>query len=229
MDRLKKIIQLQKTQILLLIFIPLGTALLGNLMMDCIVRFVPDDDMTVFPLGTAMAYGGTLGGTLAAALMSDSVNYRRMLALGATRKEYILQTYLIKIPILIICGALCILCARFELWKFRTVFPELPMEAPALNVFSLKSVILLLVISLAFGMLVNDLIIRFGMRGRLAVAWTFPVLSMFCGVICGTLAEKLKDPSFFLRAGSHYLYPAAVFLCVVAIFLSLTTMLKEGV
>ena len=229
MDCLKKIIQLQKTQILLLIFIPLGTALLGNLMMDCIVRFVPDPEMTVFPLGTAMAYGGTVGGVLAAALVADSVNYRNMLSLGATRKEYILQTYLTKIPMLVFCGLLCVLCSRFELWKFRTVFPEFPMEEIVLDLFSVKSVLLLLVFSLAFGMLVTVLTIRFGMKGGLAAFWTLPVLSMFFGVICGTLANKLEDPSSFLNVYSRYLYPVTVLLCVITILLSLRKMMKQGI
>lgn len=228
MVRLKKIICLQKTQIFMLVFVTLASGIMGSLIMDCIVRFVPDDNMTVFPLGTVTSYAGVLGGTLAAAYFEAS-NFRNMLSLGASRKAYILQTYLVKIPVMIGCGALCILCYRFEGWKFRTIYPQIPVEPLRLDLSSQRFVAVLLMVSLTVGMLMNILVIRNGMRGGAIMAGLIPILSLSAGTIVGKLVGTLEGTVDPLLLSSRFLYPAGMLFCLFLIVLCLRAILKQGI
>ena len=169
MSSCKRIFRIYKDHFAIALGMGIASALLGNLLHDLIVRFVPDDEMTVFPFGTLMVLFMSVLAMFLLSLFGAGI-FHPLVSMGESRHTFFSDLFVSSALIFLGEELLAMLCYRFEKMKFHRMFPGLEESGDFSFLFSPLFCALYFAVGVCLTLLVQALILRYE-KTALGILW----------------------------------------------------------
>jgi len=179
MKTIHRIWMTHKEEVILSLCASVGFAVLGNLMHDLIVRYVPDEQMTVFPFGTLLTIVSFLMLNLLISLFY-SVKFNAVITMGDTRHRFFKDLFVVRLFMSAVFLLVAELSYLYEQWKFATKFPEYEVEVEFNFLHSPYFVVVFLLVSTCFSVLLTALVLRYETKAMIVVWVSFMLFSFGC-------------------------------------------------
>lgn len=177
MKTLKKILKENQTLFIQMSLVILCFGLAGMVLHDLIVTFVPDEDMTVVPLGTTFLLMGIFILSMFYFVSHGSIHFNLAVSMGGTRKQFFYEQITLLTGFYAVWIAFAYVFHRFELWTIEILFKgAYELEFTCDELFQWK----IIFFAILMGVTLNMLLIAMGLKfGRYAYIVLYLVYMVF--------------------------------------------------
>lgn len=232
-DYIKKSLIVHKKSLWMYPLLSMVLFAIGHAILWCVMLLVNDKDLTSFEFGTfltliASFYMGVFG----TASYRNSFNY----ALSMSQKRINIITGLTIVSVLKYTFMIItiVLLNTFERFVCNTVFKEYALESSLYKFFTIKNLLLIILVFVAVESLFGSLFTKFGMK-CFWILWIFfviliPMSSKFIHKLLDDNQQLLdKIVEFFTKTNINVLYCIAVFILLLLIALPYAILKKQRV
>jgi len=181
----KRILAAYKYELIIALATATGFAIIGNLIHDMLIRYVPDDDMTVFPLGTLLTIISFFMVSLLVGLFSDG-RFNATIAMGETRHRFFKDLIITRLLTSMVYILMIELAYKYEQWKFTAKYPQYTIDLEMRFLYNALFIVILLLGGTCLSVLLTSLVLRFEKKAYIAV-WIFFMTS-------GFTVSRILDP-----------------------------------
>ena len=180
MEEIAKIFKINKTGIMQTFIILIICSVAGNIIHDVIMLMenigLVEKDYTVFPMGSFMVIIGIIATVIFAATTYNYTRFNMDVSYGCTRKMYIIRQWVFDIVVIIMAWAGLGITYLYENWKFAAFYSEYSQELSITPLFHFKYFVVSLIMLSSFNMLISSLIIKYGIKGRIIMAFAYMII-----------------------------------------------------
>ena len=180
MEEIAKIFKINKTGIMQTFMILIICSVAGNIIHDVIMLMenigLVEKDYTVFPMGSFMVIIGIIATVIFAATTYNYTRFNMDVSYGCTRKMYIIRQWVFDIVVIIMAWAGLGITYLYENWKFAAFYSGYSLELSITPLFHFKYFVVSLIMLSSFNMLISSLIIKYGIKGRRIMAFTYMII-----------------------------------------------------
>lgn len=193
MKEIKKVMFEYRGIVIRSFFMIFGLTVFGTIIHDLIVRFVPDDEMTLFPLGTFLCIFAIVATAVFVFSTEMMVHFNMAISYGGTRKKFAVETTIFGISFYSICAVFLWSFNRFEMWKMEKLFHnmyEVESDLTAFLGFRLLAFCVLFLTALS--MIMFACMLKFGMKAYFGVFVIYMVVPVFISKFEDSFAKLIQ-------------------------------------
>lgn len=158
----------------------------GNVIHEVVLLVDKSDDITVFPLGTFMVLVFIFGFVLYIGSIADVTRFNLLISQGCTRHEYFYGRVIENVVEIVLGIGIAYGCNRYEMWKFKTFYKDIPVELDISDLFKFKFIVPALLLVSAIAFTASVCIMKFGVKAQ----WSLWFIFMF---ICAGVPRLMEE------------------------------------